>query len=374
MPRPHPLPASEDLPEAPARVSLFPTVPVWSLALGSPLTVPPAYDDMRVFFSLEGDRMAAYEIVSGTRSWLITARPQMMPAAGGGLLFLVEPETLTALDAADGSVAWQLPFTEKLAAVPVFDNGWLVLSTAASELLALRATDGHLVWRKALESPAHAPPALAADRVYVPTAKGHIVALQIETGELLWDRRLGGAANDILARDERIYAGSADNYFYSVTAKDGRVAWRWRTGGDTFGRPIVDEHRVYFVSLDNVLRALDRESGVQHWMRPLPLRPAWGPVQTGATIVVAGLAASARAFDVKDGKPAGETPAGAEVSAQPRALDHPLTMAPMLLLVTRDIAKGAAVSLFARSFEPQSTPVAPLPNLVEIAPKTPPAR
>jgi outer membrane protein assembly factor BamB len=361
------LPAEPKSERAP--ISLFPTVPVWTLALGSQLTVPPAYDDARAFFSLENDRIVAYDIVSGAQAWLVTARPQLQPAAGGGFLFVVEPEALTALDARDGSVAWQLPFTEKLAVAPVWDNGWLVVSTAVGEVLAFRATDGHLVWRKRLESPAHAPPALAADRVYVPTAKGHIVALQIETGELLWDRRLGGAANDILAREERIYAGSADNFFYCVMAKDGRVAWRWRTGGDAIGQPVADDDRVYFVSLDNVLRALHLGSGVQHWMRPLPLRPAWGPAQAGSTIVIAGLNASARAFDVADGKPAGETPAGAEVSAQPHALVHPLTTAPMLLLVTRDIAKGAAATLVMRSFDPPSTPVAPLPNLVEIAPK-----
>ena len=354
-----------------APVSLFPVVPVWALSLGSQLTVAPAYDATHVYFSLEDDRIAAYDIVSGTRTWLVTARPQMPPIAGDSLLFIVEPDALTALDAGDGSVAWQLPFAEKLAVVPVWDNGWLVLSTVIGEVLAFRATDGYLVWRKRFEAPAHAPPALAADRVYVPTENGRIVALQVETGELLWERRLGGAASDIVAFDERIYAGSADNFFYCVMAKDGRVAWRWRTGGDITGRPITDDDLVYFVSLDNVLRALSLKSGVQRWMRPLAIRPAWGPALTGTTVVVAGLNASARAFDSKDGKPVGETPAGAEISAQPHALEHPATKAPMLLLVSRDIAKGAGAFLVMRSFEPQPTPVAPLPNLIPIAPQTP---
>jgi outer membrane protein assembly factor BamB len=369
VPRPHPLPASPKADRSP--VSLFPTVPVWTLALGSQLIVPPAYSGAHVFFSLEADRIAAYDILSGQRTWLAAARPQAQPIAGDGLLFIVEPDALTALNAADGLAAWQLPFGEKLSVAPVWDNGWLVVSTASGEILAFRAADGHLVWRKRLESPAHAPPALAGDRVYVPAENGRIIALQIETGEPLWERRLGGAANDILALNERIYAGSADNYFYCVMAKDGRVAWRWRTGGDTIGTPAADDDRVYFVSLDNILRALDLKSGVQQWMRPLPLRPGWGPVRAGATITVAGLAASVRAFDMKDGKPAGELPAGGEVAAPPHALEHPLTKAPMLLMVTRDIAKGAAASLVMRSFEPPSTPVSPLPNLIEIAPTAP---
>jgi outer membrane protein assembly factor BamB len=353
-PRPHPLPASPSPKSDNAPLSLFPIEPVWTLALGSQLTVPPAYD-----------------IVSGDRAWLGDARPQLQPVVGGGLLFLVEPETLTALKAADGSTAWQLPFAEKVAVAPVWDNGWLVVSTAVGEVLAFRAADGHLVWRKRLESPAHAPAALAGDRVYVPAGNGRIIALQVETGEPLWERRLGGAVNEILALDERIYAGS-DNYFSCVMVKDGRVAWRWRTGGDTIGAPTTDGDRVYFVALDNIMRALDLKSGVQQWMRPLPLRPAWGPVRAGPTIAVAGLTTSVRAFDMKDGKPAGEVPAGAEVAAQPHALEHPRTKAPMLLLVTRDIAKGASALLFMRSFEPTPTPVAPLPNLVQMAPTTPP--
>jgi hypothetical protein len=50
-----------------------------------------------------------------------------------------------------------------------------------------------------------------------------------------------------------------------------------------------------------VLRALNLVSGGQQWMRPLPMRPAWGPVRAGSTIVVAGQSATLLAFNVKDG-------------------------------------------------------------------------
>jgi len=351
--------------------SLFPATPVWSLPLNNELTAPPAYDETTVFFPIEGDRIAAYEIVSGAQKWLAPLRSQMQPAVGGGLLFLIDAEKLSALKATDGSIAWQLPFTEKLAVRPVWDNGWLVLATEPGEILALRATDGHLVWRRTLESRAHALPALAADRVYIPTAENGVVALRIDTGEPVWTRRLGGSPNDILALDQRLYAGANDNFFYCLMAKDGRVAWRWRTGGDVIGVPISDDDRVYFVALDNVLRALDLKSGVQHWMRPLALRPAWGPVRAGSTIVVSGLTATLPGFDMKEGKPAGDLAAGGEVTALPHALEEPGTKKPLIVMVTHDIAKGASASLAARNFEPAVTPVGTLPNLVQIAPTTP---
>ena len=351
--------------------SLFPVTPVWTQPLNNELTAPPAYDDTTVFFPIEGDRVVAYESVSGAQKWLVPVGSQMEPAVGDGLLFLVGGEKVSALKASDGSIAWQLPFAETLAVRPVWDNGWLVLATEPGEILALRASDGHLVWRRRLESRAHARPALAADRVYVPTTDNGVVALRIDTGEPVWTRRLGGSPNDILALDQRLYAGANDNFFYCLMAKDGRVAWRWRTGGDVVGMPISDDDRVYFVALDNVLRALDLKSGVQHWMRPLALRPAWGPVRAGSTIVVSGLTASLPGFDMKEGKPAGDLAAGGELAALPHGLEERGTKKPLIVTVTRDIAKGGSASLAARNFEPAVTPVGALPNLVQIAPTTP---
>src|SRR4030095_3854704 len=88
VPRPHPLPSSSsEKKTVMGPVSLFPVRQAWSLAIGSQLTVVPAYDEARVYFSLEGDRIVAYDIVSGHRVWLVTARPQMEPVAGGGPLF-----------------------------------------------------------------------------------------------------------------------------------------------------------------------------------------------------------------------------------------------------------------------------------------------
>jgi outer membrane protein assembly factor BamB len=417
--------------------SLLPGRPVWVLVLDNQLTAPPAYDDTHVFFSIEGERLAAYALSSGKRAWMVSAHALMEPATGGGLIFLVEPGALKALHAADGSIAWELPFEEKVAVRSVFDNGWLIVSTEAGEILAFRASDGHLVWRRDMKSPASAPPALAADRVYVPVSDGHVVALRVEDGEPLWEHRLGGAPNEILALDERLYVGSKDNFFYCLMTEDGRIDWRWRTGGDVIGRPIADEQRVYFVSLDNVLRALNLKSGGQHWMRPLPMRPVTGAIRAGSTVVVTGVGAALHAYDASDGKPAAGEPvkpglpavapkaaavkappgagpvipelsmadalgsvpaaippeiaealtpaaglaasvaADAEVGAPPHALEDQVTHLPRLLMITRDIARGAAATLVERDFEPLLGPVSPLPNLISMAPVTgqpPPVR
>lgn len=391
----------------------MPAETVWGLALNNQLTASPAYEGRTGFFPIEGDRLVAYDLVSGAQKWLVTARPAMQPSAGNGLLFILETSTLKALHTADGSTAWELPLVEPLAVPPVWDNGWLVVSLTTGEFRAYRDIDGELIWQRDLKSPAHALPALAADRVYVPTSDHRIVALRIENGEPIWERKLGGAPNDLLALDGRIFAGSEDNFFYCVMAEDGSVDWKWRTGGDVIGRPIADDRLVYYVSLDNVLRASNLVTGGLQWMRSLPVRPAWGPVRAGSSIIVAGQNAPLRAFNIKDGTPAAGTLVGVgpqpqevldaaaalakepeyddngepikpkpltfqtlagdiSVAAAPYALEHPVSHQPMALLLFKDIAKGALATLVVHSVEPAMIPaVAQLPNLIQIAPVTP---
>jgi outer membrane protein assembly factor BamB len=355
----------------PEPVTLVPVRPVWTLALNNLLTSPAAFDGTRAYFPIEGDRIAAYDLVSGSLQWIAAGKPVSQPAAGGDMLFLVEPDALTALRAADGSIAWQLPFAEKLVARPVFDNGWLVAATADGSILAFRASDGTLIWRRAIGSPVHAPPALAADRVYVPTADHRLIALQVTTGDSVWERRLGGAPNEILALEDRLYVGSTDNFFYCLMTVDGRVDWRWRTGGDVIGSPVADAKRVYFVALDNVVRALDRISGGQRWLKALPMRPSWGPALATATLVVAGQSSTLKAFTLTDGTAAPDIAAGAEVAGPLYAFEDPLSKLPSLLAITRDIAKGAGATLVMRSVEPAITPVTPLANAITLAPTLP---
>lgn len=342
-------------------LSLFPVQTLWTLSLNNQLTVPPAYDDARGYFAIAGDRLVAYDLARGAQLWVATARPQIEPTTGDGLLFVVEPDALKALATSDGHLAWQLAFSEKLAVRPVWDNGWLVLATREGSVLAFRARDGHLIWRRDIGSSADGQPALAADRIYVPLSDGRIIALRVDSGEPLWEHRLGGPPTDMLPLDDRLYVGSRDNYLYCLNTSDGKIEWRWRTGGDVVGVPVVDDENVYFVSFDNVLRALSRTSGSQRWMRALPLRPTQGPLQAGAVLVVTGVAPTLRAYNIKDGTPAGDLATGGELAARPYLVPTSPGLPPRLLVVTRDIAKGATALLLGRRIEPSIEPLAPLP-------------
>ena len=360
--------AAAQAPSTPTR-PLFPAQTAWTLALNNPLTAPPGFSGSDGYFPIGGDRVVAYDVRTGVRRWIATAPTALAPVAGDGLVFIVEPAALTARHQTDGSPAWRLPFSDPLAARLVWDDGWLVAAAESGTIRAFRAVDGALLWQRDLSAAASGAPELAGDRLYVPTLDDRLVALRFDTGEPVWERRLGGAPGGILALGDRLYVGSTDNYFYCLRTSDGEVVWRWRTGADVVGRPVADDRRVYFVSLDNVLRALTLGGGSQQWRRLLPLRPSAGPLMTAGTLVVSGVAPSVLAFSTGNGNPAGTLTPRGELASPPYIVDT--AGAPTVVVVTRDLEKGATVTAFTRSFEPAVVPMAPLPNPTPVRAPTP---
>jgi len=404
-------------------LGLFPLHTLWTIDLNNDLrtAAPPVFEGTHAFFPIEGDRIVAYDLETGKQLWIASIPATGQPAASPDLLFVIDAHSINAFHVADGSTAWQLPFAESPAAPLVWDNGWLVASVIDGTIVAIRATDGHEVWRHDIGSPAHAAPTLADDRVYVPAEDGRVVALRVDTGAPVWEHRLGGAPSEILAVDNRLYVGSKDNWFYCLKANDGSEDWTWRTGADVIGLPAADEHHVYFVSLDNVLRALSRGSGNQQWKAVLKVRPTAGPVKAADTVIVSALELALPAFELSDGTSAGDvaprgqvaavgpvlpapvppvgpapppgsaapagtvpkvapaiqfTPLGDVVTA-PHIITLPNVFGPVVVTVTRDILKGATVSAHAREIDPPINPVvSPLPHLITFTPAgtTPPIR
>jgi len=66
--------------------------------------------------------------------------------------------------------------------------------------------------------------------------------------------------------------------------------------------------------------------------------------------------------------------ADTESAAPPHVFVDPSTGLPRLLMMTRDIARGAGATLVTRSFEPPITPLVALPNLTMLAPTPQPSK
>ena len=346
----------------------FPLAVRWTAALPAPPTFPPAFDVEHAYVPIRTNQLVAVLLKDGTVAWSVECPITAAPAAGDDLVFVGNDDVVEARGRTDGRVRWRRPIQGRVTGLH-WDTGWLLASTETGPLVAIRAADGEILWQRDLGAPLQAPPALTGDRVYLPVKDGRVLALSLPTGEEIWSRKLAEAAVGILPVGDRVYVGSKDNQMHSLKADDGDSDWRWITGADLLGLPVLDAKRVYFVALDNVLRGHDRNSGSMEWKRVLPMRPFTGPLLSGSILVVAGVASELHAYNAADGKPSGDIVVkGAENEEMLLAAPPHLTQDDVVILVTkagqvRALGSQAAAAPPARPEAPPSQPVPAAPEV-----------
>lgn len=293
-------------PQAARALPLFPLRVRWSAELDAAPAAPLATDNERIYVALAAGGLLAVAADTGAQVWRSDHHTTLRPAAADDRVYIVAAQSLEGLDARTGKATWQTPLEHPVSAPLVARAGWVIAALDNGEVLALRGSDGVVVWRQNIGAALVSPPAINGDRLYLPGADGVVRALAVSTGAPLWTQPLGGSILTIAPLGARVYAGSTDNHFYCLDDQNGRVRWRWRAGADPVGAVIADDERVYFSSLDTVLRALDRGHGAQRWRQPLPWRPRTGPMRVGSTLVAAGIALDLRGYALDTGKPVGE--------------------------------------------------------------------
>jgi outer membrane protein assembly factor BamB len=279
----------------------FPGGIIWQTTLAPPPVQLPAFDERRVYVVMGDGSIRAFDHATGTSLWSTRTSSTVRPAASGRHLAGADGATAWAIDAASGKVAWSRDLGARVSAVRAVTDAGTAMLTEAGDLVLLAWADGREAWRVRLPGAPSAPIAADGDRVYVGFADGRVRALALPDGATVWERRLGGSALGLAPIGDRVFTGAADNFLYSLKARDGGTAWRWRTGGDVVAPAVADDRRVYFTSLDAMLRAMDRRHGDLRWQRPLAARAVGGPAMAGTTVVVAGVSPELRAFRTNDG-------------------------------------------------------------------------
>lgn len=352
----------------------FPLQPKWSAVLSDAPRFAPAYDAGFGYFLLRNDQLVSLSLADGKEVWSVEcATTAAAPVAGNGFVF-TGGDAIESRSQKDGIVSWKRPVEGRLLSL-YLDTGWLFAAVDKGPLMAIRAADGEVLWRRDLGAPLHSPPALAGDRVYVALEDGQIVALTLQTGEPIWTSKLGGPGVGILALEDRLFVGSLDDYFYCLDTKDGKRSWRsQKNHADVVGAPAIDARRVYFVALDNLLRALNRGNASLYWKRGLPMRPSSGPLLSGTVLIVPGFTASLQAYSTKDGSPAGTYELrGSQGEELQLAAPPYLGADDTVVIVTRNGQVQALSGTVPGTETPSATPPAGTPPAGAAPAGTPPA-
>ena len=165
-----------------------------------------------------------------------------------------------------------------------------------------------IVWRRGLgvsgANRAHyvtAPPVMAEGKVFAMDGQAHVSAHDAGTGSQIWstnlqprdkaDRRDRDAYGGGLAyANGKVFVTSGYRLVSALDAKTGRVIWETRTDEPIHSAPNVADGRVFAVTIDDQLLALDTEKGQQIWnyqaiIEPARILQASSPAISGTTIV-----------------------------------------------------------------------------------------
>jgi len=160
-------------------------------------------------------------------------------------------------------------------------------------------------------------PIVAEGRVYTIDTRGLVTAMRTRDGRRVWERRLkmegekkavafgGGLAY----ADGILYATTGYGFIAAMEAGSGREVWRYNGIVPFRGAPTVTAGRLFALTQDNQLVAIDLDNGTLLWTRAgLPedagLLGAASPAVTTDTVIAAMSSGELLALRVENGSPA----------------------------------------------------------------------
>lgn len=212
------------------------------------------------------------------RLWTFHGRSllEFPPVVGYGRVFLTTfAGRLTALDVANGKVAWRYRSGRCGWASPALAAGVVYETFIGSRECGSRATDGEvaafaaaggrLLWLRRI-GPTESSPLVVRGTVYIGDWDGRVWALDASTGHTRWVAQLHGAIKGSLALSgRRLFIGTYGGDVVSLSARTGRTIWRSGGHGRIYSSPAIAYGRVYIGSLDGGVYAFGAGTGHLLW-------------------------------------------------------------------------------------------------------------
>lgn len=116
-------------------------------------------------------------------------------------------------------------------------------------------------------------PVAADGRIFTVDVEGDVFAVSLANGDLLWSAELRnpdersdvGFGGGVAYSDGVVYATSGFGYLAAFNASTGRELWRYNAGVPFRGAPTADAGRIFAVTHDNQMLALNAADGTLVW-------------------------------------------------------------------------------------------------------------
>lgn len=258
---------------------------LWSVPDDTGIVASPAVSDGVVYWASQNGSVLAANATTGEVLWRSDAGGELWssPALDENCLYVgTVTGRFLSLWRDDGTERWNLTYGEGWTAysTPAVAGGTVLAGLAnygegAGEILALNATTGAVAWRHSSEG-MYSTPAVTDEAVFAlvwnKTAGGSfLVALPrsdpdgdgvVSQGELLWSFQTmdfeGGSSP--LVTDNLVVVGSTDDLLYAVDRATGALAWKYQTGGNIVGSPMLFERKIFIGSMDGLVSCIGSAS------------------------------------------------------------------------------------------------------------------
>lgn len=216
-----------------------------------------------------------------------------------------------ALNAADGSIAWQEgDVNGSIVEGLVLADGRLVFGTSSGYLYALNASDGSPApgWEKPkkLHDGIWAPPAFGDGKLYVATMGGRLYAFSLADGSEIWDEPFateGAIASLALVDDTHLFVPTLAKKVFLIDTATGRpTAPVLRTSDWVWTTPAVKDGMAYFGDFSGTIYALDITLGTIAWTAHVGREVKSGPAITNDVLVLVDRSPAVHFLDLQTGK------------------------------------------------------------------------
>ena len=252
----------------------------------------------------------------GVSDWFDTTRK--IKIAGERISVMSKGTTLVA-DA-------QLKDTPVVLPEPQHNMSWPEAGYDSGNLAPHLAAEGNFkeVWKVSIgvgsndTAPLTAPPVIADGTVYVIDAESRVSAINAKTSAKVWETPLApqdeedqdrGFGGGVAYSDGKVFATSGFGFAVALDAKTGKELWRAKIDSPVHSTPVVAGGRVYVITRQNQLLALDVKDGHTLWNHTgsdeaASMLASSNVAVTGETVVVPYSSGELYALRVENGRPA----------------------------------------------------------------------
>jgi len=191
-----------------------------------------------------------------------------------------------------GPLAWKYQTDGKIFSSPLLYRHLLLFGSEDKYLYGLNATTGAVAWKFKTDGAVHGSPAVEGGKVFFTSRDGNFYAVDAGSGKLLWKFRTRGEKSagakglwgmkpvteymddpfDFFLSSPTtdpgaglVYFGSGDGNLYALNMTDGKLQWKFPTGGIIHTAPVLSDGTLYFGGWDRYLYAVDSRTGKEKW-------------------------------------------------------------------------------------------------------------